>query len=42
MIFIVDDPDINVVDMDDHVERDENHSNRQSTNETTNSTVDQR
>lgn len=38
---VQDDPDINVVDMDDHVERDENHSNRQSTNETTNSTVDQ-
>ncbi|CAF1048939.1 unnamed protein product, partial [Adineta ricciae] len=33
------DPDVNVVDMDDGVEREDKHSNRQSTNETT-STAD--
>jgi hypothetical protein len=39
--FSIDDPDVNVVDMDDGVEREDNHSNRQSTNETT-STADHR
>ncbi|CAF3820515.1 unnamed protein product [Rotaria sp. Silwood1] len=34
-----DDPDVNVVDMDDGIEHEDNNSNRQSTNETT-STVD--
>jgi len=42
IILTIDDPDVNVVDMDDNVEGDDNHSNRQSTNETTNSTADQR
>ncbi|CAF3593005.1 unnamed protein product [Adineta steineri] len=36
---VQDDPDVNVVDMDDGIEREDNNSNRQSTNETT-STAD--
>ncbi|CAF2060914.1 unnamed protein product [Rotaria magnacalcarata] len=36
---IQDDPDVNVVDMDDGIEHEDNNSNRQSTNETT-STAD--
>jgi hypothetical protein len=39
--FSIDDPDVNVVDMDDGIEREDNNSNRQSTNETT-STTDHR
>ncbi len=40
--FSIDDPDVNVVDMDDGIEREDNNSNRQSTNETTSSTADHR
>ena len=43
LLFSIDDPDVNVVDMDDGIEREENHSHRQSTmNETSSSTADQR
>ncbi len=39
--FSIDDPDVNVVDMDDGIEQEDNNSNRQSTNERT-STTDHR